>query len=156
MQTGVIPTLNKEQKVSSALSKQSAHCYKWSLLCRRLPRSGGRSCSRGRSRVWRARRPAGGSSASESGGLSAGERTALPDPACMGGGNGKWSGLGKSLPLNVWLHAEFHSLYLSQELHQVVLDVSSRSTSRCHGCFCFLTFVSSRVNYVIGSNCCPP
>ena len=58
----------------------------------------------------------------------------------------KWeaSGLGKSLPLNVWLHAEFHSLYLSQELHQVVLDISSRSTSGRHVCFCVFSVLYLR------------
>ena len=35
-------------------------------------------------------------------------------------------------PTNVGLHAEFHALHLSQELREVVLDVSRRPRRRGH------------------------
>ena len=38
----------------------------------------------------------------------------------------------KNLPFNVWLDLKFHSFNLTQQLHQIVPEVS-RSTSSRHG-----------------------
>ena len=64
-------------------------------------------------------------------------------PQTQSGGREGWvytylrgtESLGEDLPLNVRLQTELHSLNLSQELHQVVPDVTCHSTSRCHSSF---------------------